>query len=95
MAIFAVLYTYDDRIDLRDQERPAHRRYVRALADRGDVVAAGPLDAGTGGLLVVAAESPDAARDLLADDPFAVAGLIARTQVREWSPIIGALAHLV
>ena len=41
MAAFAVLYTYDDRYDLRMQTRPEHRAFLQQLLEQGRLLAAG------------------------------------------------------
>lgn len=94
MPVFAVQYTYDDRDADRAVHRPAHREHLRALLASGDLLASGPLDAGTGALLLLVADSPDAALALLDDDPFRVHGLVAEHAVHAWAPVIGPWEHL-
>lgn len=45
--------------------------------------------AGAGALLLVRAESAEAAAELLAPDPFLTAGLITQRTVRGWTPVMG------
>lgn len=93
MAIFAVRYTYDQRADVRDAVRPEHRDYLRGLADAGSLHGSGPFaDGEPGALLVLDAPDRAALDALLAADPFAREGLIGRTDVREWSLLIGPWA---
>ncbi|MCU1432802.1 MAG: YCII-related protein [Actinotalea sp.] len=95
MAIYAVQYTYDDRPDVRDVERPAHRSYLGALEADGVLLASGPYAGpadGTmpdGALLMVRAESAQAVAEHLDADPFALAGVIQQRTVREWTPVFG------
>lgn len=90
MSIFAVEYTYDERRDEQDAVRPDHRAYLRGLAERGTLLASGPWAAGDpGALLVFRTDDVQALESLLAEDPFARAGLIASTTVRGWNVVIG------
>lgn len=68
---------------IRAATRPAHRAYMDQFAAR--VRLGGPvLDAdgrGCGGLMLVEAESEQAVRDMVANDPFELAGLSARIDI--------------
>jgi len=77
-------------LSMRQQVREAHRARLR---DPGDhpvtVVAGGPtLDdidgAMNGSLLVVQADSIEAVRRFIAEDPYALAGVYAHVEVRPW-----------
>jgi uncharacterized protein len=86
--LFALLC--DDKpgaLALRKETRPAHLDYLASL---GDALAfAGPFlnEAGepVGSMVVVEAESEEAARALAAADPYAKAGLFATVTVRRWN----------
>lgn len=43
MPTYAVQYEYDDRHDVQDDVRPAHRAFLRALLEDGALLASGPL----------------------------------------------------
>lgn len=94
MSTYAVRYLYDDRDDLRASVRPDHRAYLTGLADAGQLLGSGPFVGGEAGgaLLVLVAPDGDALDALLAGDPFAAAGLIAETDVREWNVATGPWA---
>jgi uncharacterized protein YciI len=68
---------------IRAATRPAHRAYMDRFAAR--VRLGGPvLDGagqGCGGLMLVEAESEQAVRDMVANDPFELAGLSARIDI--------------
>ncbi len=68
---------------IRAATRPAHRAYMDQFAGR--VRMGGPiLDArgeGCGGLMLVEAESEDAVRAMVANDPFEIAGLSSRIDI--------------
>jgi len=80
--------------DLRQQTREAHLDHLRGHA--GAVVSAGPLlsDDGTtpvGSLLIVEAQSLDAARAMMEADPYAKAGLFERIDVYPWRWVVGTV----
>ncbi|KQT61847.1 MULTISPECIES: YciI-like protein [unclassified Aureimonas] len=85
--LFAILC--DDKpgsLDLRLSTRPEHVAFLTGL---GTVLKfAGPFLDGEekpcGSMLVVEAESLDAAKAIAAEDPYAKAGLFAQTSVRAW-----------
>lgn len=93
MSYFAVRYTYTGEPGRRDAVRPEHRRFLGGLADEGFVVASGPLTGSdpAAALLVVRADDAAQVLDRLADDPFALAGVVAEVTVEAWEPVIGVL----
>ncbi|MDM8084082.1 YciI family protein [Cellulomonas cellasea] len=93
MPTYAVQYAYDDRRDLQDEVRPAHRAYLGGLADQGLLLGSGPYTEGEpGALLVFQAQDRAQLDGLLADDPFAHAGVIATVGVRPWNVVLGPWA---
>ena len=91
---FAVIYTYTDDAALRDATRPAHRDYLRGLADDGAMLVAGawaPAEA-PGGLLIFRGEDKAAVQAIVDEDPFTTAGVVAVAEIREWAPPLGPLA---
>ncbi|MEU4363096.1 YciI family protein [Promicromonospora sp. NPDC023987] len=93
MSTYAVSYTYTDDVATRDEVRPSHREFLLGLNAEGVVRASGPVDGGTGALVIVEAESADAALAILDADPFTVRGVIADRGVRQWDVVIGGLAE--
>jgi uncharacterized protein len=93
MSIFAVSYTYTDDVATRDEVRPSHRDFLRGLNADGVVRASGPVDGGIGAMVIVEAESAEAALRTLDADPFALRGVIAERSVRQWDVVIGGLAE--
>lgn len=93
--IVAVEYLYDPtRTTEIDEVRPAHRAFLRTLLDAGTLLASGPyvdVDAPSA-LLVLRAESADAALAALDADPFAEHGLITERSARVWNPVLGPWA---
>ncbi len=78
-----------DAGDLRAETRSAHREYVAGF----DVALGGPLLDGEGdmcgSLIVLEAEDLAAAEAYAAADPYAVAGLFERVEIRGLRPLIG------
>lgn len=89
MSTYAVRYTYDDQADARDRFRPEHRAWLAGLVEAGTLLGSGPFTDAPGALLVFRADSVDAVRDLLAQDPFAREGLVAATEVHAWDVVLG------
>lgn len=92
MTTYAVQYTYDDRDELRNEVRPAHREFLAGLVGTGALLASGPLadDGGpSGALLIVAADSERQAAEMLDADPFARERLIAAREIRAWVQVYG------
>lgn len=79
---------------LRQETREAHLDHLRGHA--GAIVSAGPLldaDASTpvGSLLIVEAESLEAARAMMEADPYNKAGLFERIEVHPWRWVLGTV----
>ncbi len=91
--LYAIICTdRPDGLPLRQQTRPAHLDYLRGLGDT--IRLAGPFlsdgaETPNGSLLIVEADSPDAARSIADGDPYAKAGLFAQVEIRAWNWIVG------
>ncbi|MGO4249200.1 YciI family protein [Micrococcaceae bacterium Sec5.1] len=93
MTVFAVEYVYvAESGALRDEARPSHRAWLGNLAEDGTLLASGPYGDGAGALLIFKSADEAELNDLLKQDPFAEAGVIAGIRTTEWDPIIGVLA---
>ena len=92
--VLVVNYTYIADPDAIAEHRPAHRDFLRGLADEGLLALHVPLAPGVGqpdaGLLVFRSDSPEAVLAKLADDPFQREGIVAHVEVRGWTPVLGA-----
>lgn len=89
--IVAVHYAYAEGAPLAEV-RPSHREYLAALADEGVNITSGPLPGSHGALLIIRADSPEEALQILEQDPFYIEGCIAERAAEEWLPVIGVLA---
>lgn len=68
--------------------RPVHREYVHALYERGEIRLSGPLAGDAGAVIVYEAPSLDAARALIAADPYVEAGVVDEVSLREWTVVV-------
>lgn len=86
MATWTIEYAYDERSDARDLHRPAHREYLAALADQGEMLVYGRYDddGAPGALLVCEAGEREDVESIVAGDPFVAAGLVQEHRIRRW-----------
>ncbi len=77
-------------VDLRMSVRPDHVAFLQGLGDQ--LKAGGPFlnDDGSpiGSLVVIEADSKEAAEATAAQDPYAVAGLFESVEVKQWNWIL-------
>ncbi|MDV8000406.1 YciI family protein [Rhodococcus sp. IEGM 1408] len=93
MPLFAVTYRYEAaQTEEREANKPSHREWLSEQVRAGTIRSVGPFVDGSGALLLVQAADSRAARELVADDPHCLRGLVPEITVREWLPIFGALA---
>jgi uncharacterized protein YciI len=89
--LFALICTdRPDALDLRQANRGPHLEYIEMT---GCVALAGPLldDAGQmcGSLVVIDVPDRAAAEAWAAGDPYALAGLFERVEIRGWNRVVG------
>ena len=90
MAKFVVQLVYGPDQDKRLEVRPAHREYSAKLAEQGALLAGGPYADQLGAMLVYEAADRDELQRILDADPYAEAGVLAETTVREWTAVTGS-----
>ncbi len=92
MLFAALCYDKPGALDLRLSTRAEHLAFLAKYA--AQVKLGGPfLDAAekpVGSLLIIECADEPAARALLAEDPYAQAGLFERVDVRPWRHVVGA-----
>jgi uncharacterized protein YciI len=93
MAWYTVETRYTDDRDKLLAARPAHRAYLRELADRGQVLAGGPFADDSAGFAVYRVSGADELEQLLEADPYTVEGCAAQRIVREWTITLGPWAQ--
>ncbi|MEI4274092.1 YciI family protein [Klenkia sp. LSe6-5] len=91
--IVAVTYRYTEDVALRDEVRPAHRDFLRGLADAGSLLLSGPFGpaAPAGALLLFRADDQAQVQAWVDADPFGTRGVVASATVTEWDPVLGTL----
>ncbi len=72
-----------------EPHRAAHLDWLRAQAASGTVLAFGRKDPPTGAVILVARLTPAQARDLIATDPYVLAG-VAEYEITEFTPVFAA-----
>lgn len=89
MPYFVVTIEYIQDMSVVEEHTPAHREFSAGLKQQGLLLASGPFNPRTGGMLILQAESIDKAVAIFDDDPFKKLA-IAKYQIREWVPKVGA-----
>jgi uncharacterized protein YciI len=75
--------------DMREQaEWEEHARFMDELVEAGFIVLGGPLDGDREVLEVVEAESEEAVRARLVEDPWAQGGLLRPVSVERWTVLL-------
>jgi len=94
MAFFLVTMTHPDGEGWGRHVMP-HVDYLKGLIDAGKIKASGPVT-GLGkraGFIVMTVEDRAEVERLVAEDPFAIEGLIDELTILEWDPMFGAFAQ--
>jgi uncharacterized protein YciI len=75
--------------DMREQQQwTEHARYMDELVDTGFIQLGGPLEGDREVLLIVEAESGDAVRGRLAEDPWAENGMLRPVGIERWTILL-------
>jgi uncharacterized protein YciI len=85
---FAAIIEYSQDKPKVEAIRPAHRQYLNALKERGQIAATGPFTDGSGALIIYEAPTKEEAEALLRGDPFHANGIFLSWQLRPWNPVI-------
>jgi len=65
-----------------------HARFMDDLVESGFVVLGGPLEGDREVLLIIEAESVDAIRERLAEDPWAMSGMLRPARIERWTVLL-------
>ena len=89
--LFALICTdKPNSLELRQQSRPDHFRFLESLGS--NLKAAGPFtnDEGspTGSLVIIEAQNRAAISEIAGRDPYAVAGLFSTVEIKPWKWLI-------
>ncbi|GAB3675439.1 YciI family protein [Saccharopolyspora tripterygii] len=90
MARFVVELVYGPDEDKRLEVRPEHREYSKGLAEKGVLLAGGPYTDGAGAQIIYEVADEAELREVLSADPYAKAGVLASTTIRQWEIVTGA-----
>jgi uncharacterized protein YciI len=67
-----------------------HARFMDELFDAGNVILAGPFADRSGSMVILAAESPDAALAIFREDPWARQDILVAVDAKEWTIFLDA-----
>lgn len=84
---YAVTTKYTSDASTIAEARPAHREYLKELADQGSLVISGPFGDDSGGLFVYEAGDAAEVENWIRQDPFARHGVFVSWDVRPWNVI--------
>ncbi len=73
--------TYLQPLDVVDQTRPAHVEWIQTEIAAGRLLLAGRQESQTGGVLITGDISTEDAEELIANDPYQLAGLVRYERV--------------
>lgn len=75
--------------DLREQAGwDEHARFMDDLVDAGFILLGGPLEGDRDTLHIIEAESEDAIRKRLAEDPWAANGMLRPIRIERWTVLL-------
>lgn len=81
-------------LQTRQDTRPAHIEFLKALNAEGKIAFAGPLVGAdgnpNGSLVVLQVESIGEAEEIASRDPYAEAGLFEQVDITQWNWVINA-----
>lgn len=83
--MFIAILTYKKPLDEVDKYLQVHREYLAKHYAAGDFIAFGPQTPRVGGVIMMKANSREAVKAIIAEDPFHING-IADYQVVEFTP---------
>jgi uncharacterized protein YciI len=82
-----------DYLERRAQYRSEHLALAWQAQERGDLVLAGALTEPTDrAILIFQGESPKAAEDFAAIDPYVKHGLVTAWKIQPWNTVVGDMA---
>lgn len=84
--MFIVDITYMASLDLIDEHLQAHRDFLETQYQKGVLLASGPKNPRTGGIIIALHAHRNELDEMLQQDPFFKAGL-AHYEITEFSPV--------
>lgn len=88
---YLLLYdVVEDYVERRAPYREAHLKLIREAHERGDLVLAGAFaDPVDGAALAFSADSDEAPRRFVENDPYVREGLVTDWRIRQWNLVVG------
>jgi uncharacterized protein YciI len=86
--MFIFVSEYQKPLEEVDQHREAHLAFLADLNERGHILVSGRRNPPVGGVVVIDADDLEQAKAIMAEDPFAKAG-VARYEPYEFTPSAG------
>jgi uncharacterized protein YciI len=86
--MFVFISEYQKPVEEVDQHREAHRAFLAGLNEQGLILVSGRRKPPVGGIVVIDADDLDHAKAIMAEDPFAKAG-VAVYEPYEFAPTAG------
>ncbi len=71
-----------------------HARFMDTLFEDGTVVLAGPFEDGSGSMIILAADSVEAARAIFLQDPWTQRDILVAAEIKEWTIFLGRSGHV-
>lgn len=93
MSVFAVQYKFVDDSDAVAAIRPNHREWLAGLLEEGVLLASGPMVDSPRALLIFSSDTIEFLNDLLNQDPYEIAGVLAERTISQWNPIYGPFSE--
>jgi uncharacterized protein YciI len=87
--LFAITLTYIRPVEEVHAHLNAHRDWLAEYASKGQILVAGPLQSGDGGLVLAHCEDRSALDAVLAEDPFCIHRLV-KCEVHATAPALRA-----
>jgi uncharacterized protein YciI len=87
--MFVFVSEYQKPLEEVDQHREAHLAFLAGLNERGHILVSGRRNPPVGGVVVIDADDLEHAKAIMAEDPFARAG-VATYEPYEFTPSGGA-----
>ena len=80
-----MILAFTDGVERRLEVRPRRREYRKTRLAAGKPHESGPFAGDSGGIVIYEAADVAEVEEILANDPYAPAGIIASRTIREWN----------
>lgn len=85
--LFVILITYMKSINEIEKILPSHRTFLKKGYESGNLLASGPQNPKTGGIVIGVFDSKEVAEEFFKNDPYAL-NSVATHQVLEFTPVL-------